>query len=77
MSTESITWHKPADRLPDDDYTVLIEVTYNDENGCFDYSEVLAATKDDNVWRPIDSCSPVCGEVIAWADWPVGPRGVA
>lgn len=77
MSTESITWHKPADRLPDDDYTVFIEVAHHDTDGSFDHSEVLAATKDGDLWRPIETCSPTTGTVIAWADWPVGPRGVA
>lgn len=76
-ATESITWHKPADKLPDDDYTVLIEVAHHDSDGSFDHSEVLAATKDGDLWRPIETCSPTTGTVIAWADWPVGPRGVA
>ncbi len=76
MSTESITWHNPADSLPDDDMCVLIEV-HHFEAGDWAYCEILAATKDGDLWRPIDSCSPTTGTVKAWADWPVGPRGVA
>jgi hypothetical protein len=74
---EVIEWINPADKLPDDDYSVLIEVAHYDSDGTFDYCEVLAATKDGDQWRPIDSCSPTTGVVIAWADWPAGPRGVA
>lgn len=76
MTTETITWHNPAERLPDDGYTVLIEVNHF-EAGDWAYSEVLAATREADAWVPIDSCSPTTGTVTRWADWPVGPRGVA
>lgn len=76
MSREIIEWNNPADKLPDDDMSVLIEVNHF-EAGEWAYSEVLAATKDGDKWRPIDSCEPTTGTVIAWADWPVGPKGIA
>lgn len=61
MTTTSITWHKVADRLPDDDILVLVS-TDGDVTSCF-----LEAGQ----WRLSDGW-PV-GAPEFWAHFPPGP----
>ena len=64
MTTETITWHRVSDRLPDDDTTVLVHMTGGSE-------PVWLGYRDCDIWRDIDSCY-IGGEVVAWADLPEG-----
>lgn len=65
---ETITWIPVAERLPDDDCGVLL--CADDENGgqCVDQ-----AYHDGDCWR-WGFGGRVSEEVIAWAEWPRGPK---
>ena len=64
MNTERITWHRVAEKLPDDDITVLVHITGGSE-------PVWLGYRDGGIWRDVDSFS-IGGEVVAWADLPAG-----
>lgn len=70
MTTETITWIKVADSLPDADINVL----------CFDEESMSVMEgfydgKDDDdgrdVWRDVTACE--LGIVTHWAEMPHGP----
>lgn len=61
--TEEITWHAVADKMPDDDETVLIVLADGD---------VCSGWHDgDNGWRDIGAFQ--CATVTHWATMPKGP----
>lgn len=69
MHTETITWHTPAERMPDIDTTVLLRMPEN-------YSEpVWPGFFTGEVW--CDESSMVVDQPLAWAEMPAGaPAGV-
>ena len=67
-TTELITWHAVASGvLPDADMTVMVETI-----GCEE--PVWLGCLDGEQWRDVDGM-PI--EVLAWADLPLGTRGIA
>lgn len=63
---ETITWCRPAERMPDDDETVLLKV--DDES-----QPVWPGYHDgDDGWRMADGM-PIEAAVLAWARMPEGP----
>lgn len=64
MTTEQITWHAVADRLPDDEQTVLI---------CTDGTSepVWIGYRDGDNWRDTEG---FVVNVTAWAEMPRGPK---
>jgi len=64
MLTETITWHEPAEKLPDADVTVLIEVEE------VDGEPVWPGYLDGDEWKLADGM-PVT-KVRRWADMPKG-----
>lgn len=63
MTTETITWHKASDTLPDSDMTVLVHSPSASE-------PVWLGYWDGRKWRDTDHME--IGPVVAWADLPVG-----
>lgn len=64
MLTETLTWYEPAERMPDPDTTVMIEV--EDVDG----EPVWPGYFDGNEWRLADGM-PIA-DVRRWADMPKG-----
>lgn len=65
--TETIEWIACADRLPDDDETVL---TYTPD---MDGEEVLAGYLQGSRWHDWDG-NALLDPVTHWAAWPGGPE---
>lgn len=74
MRAETIVWHKPEDKLPDDGNSSLVVVAYY-EAGNWAYNEVLPASRRGNEWLDALWGEHIADRVIAWAHWPNGPRG--
>ena len=64
MTTETITWHRPAEQLPDDTITVLINIEGGSE-------PVWLGYRDGRRWREVGS-DLIAGGVVAWAHLPKG-----
>lgn len=62
MLTETITWHTPAERLPDADLTVIVRTVDCEE-------PVWLGALDGDQWRDVDGM-PIT--VVRWADLPKG-----
>ncbi|WP_119154182.1 DUF551 domain-containing protein [Caldimonas tepidiphila] len=67
MTTETITWHPVAERLPDDDTTVLLAVECDDE-------PTWPGFHSEGGWYYV-SGARVAARVTHWADMPGGPKG--
>jgi len=68
MLTETITWVPVAERLPDDEITVLLFAPVQG-------GECWPGWRTGHAWRWADG-QPVRCEVTHWADWPAGPPDV-
>lgn len=64
-STETLTWHDAAARLPDDDGTVLVSIRGGTE-------PTWLAWHADGAWHDASTGDQVHGEVVAWALTPEG-----
>lgn len=62
--TETITWHDPAEEMPDDDIIVLV-ITVKEE-------EPMVAFHDGDTWREADGYPLNFDEVLRWAHLPIG-----
>jgi hypothetical protein len=63
MLTTTLTWHKTADRLPDDSILVIAA----DADG-----DAFAAFHEDDTWRYADAIP--APKPIWWAQFPAGPE---
>lgn len=61
---EVLTWHRPADKMPDDDQTVMIHTPTSDEPVWFGWF-------DGEVWNSVEGFQ-LSAEVRAWAPVPEG-----
>jgi hypothetical protein len=64
---EQIEWIACAERLPDDDITVLLYTPVQ-------RGDVWPGWRDGDGWRWANG-STVRDEITHWAAWPAGPRG--
>lgn len=67
MKTETLTWHKPSEKMPDDDTTVLMHMPTADSE------PVWPGYFDGEQWMLPDGFEPACA-VEAWAHLPGGPQ---
>ena len=65
MPTTTLTWHKTADQLPDDDILVIGA----DANGETDSMFLIGAD-----WRYADGMPAGANAPVWWAQFPAGPE---
>jgi hypothetical protein len=69
MINETITWHSAHDSLPDSELTVLVYAP-----SCSD--PVWLGFHDGESWVADNAVTYDEGQVVAWAEMPVGPHAV-
>lgn len=62
MLTETLTFHEPAEQMPDSDLTVIVRT-----RGCEE--PVWLGYHDGEQWRDVDNL-PI--DVVRWAELPAG-----
>lgn len=73
MTTETITWHRVGQQLPDSDLTVLASINAQalaSEAG--PHEPVLTAWLDGDAWREHATGADITHAVEAWAAMPQG-----
>lgn len=66
MSTETITWRRLQDAMPDADLTVLLFMPTDED------CPAWPGYWDGEIWRLADGMP--APNVVAWADMPEGPK---
>ncbi len=67
MTTSTITWHRPADKLPDADTSVLVGLSIDGlRTSCEGFL-------DGDQWRDCDAMPLDDAYVAAWAEMPECP----
>lgn len=67
ISVDSSSWIPVAERLPDDEITVLIALKHDDE-------PVWLGFHDESGWYSVDA-TPLRDRVTHWKPMPEGPNG--
>ena len=66
-----VTWHKPKEKLPEDDKFVVATISGRFGNVTYDHAIVIANYMEDDGWFFLDSLAERFNETVtihAWAD---------